>query len=245
MRSFNRQFHHRQSIRLPAFDYSTPGAYFVTICTEKREHFFGEIVEGIMRENNVAQIMRYVWDELPLYFPGIKTDEFIIMPNHLHGIIWIHNPTPVGARFIAPLEQPIAPLGCTIAPLEHTIAPLEQPIAPLKCTDANNPTGRSEIIFDPSVNPADPSVGPDGPVIPVSPVGPSGAINRAPTLGMIVRTLKARATYEIHEIGVSYFGWQRNYYERIVRSEHALSAIRQYIRTNPLNWEADPDHTRL
>ena len=87
--------HHRRSIRLQGYDYSQPGAYFVTICTQNYSYLFGDIVEGEMVLNEAGQMVQGVWDELPMHYPGIETDAFIIMPNHVHGIIVIQ-PSDVG-----------------------------------------------------------------------------------------------------------------------------------------------------
>ena len=87
--------HRRRSIRLQGYDYSQPGAYFVTICTQNYSYLFGDIVEGEMVLNEAGQMVQGVWDELPMHYPGIETDAFIIMPNHVHGIIVIQ-PSDVG-----------------------------------------------------------------------------------------------------------------------------------------------------
>ena len=90
--------HHRRSIRLKGYDYSQPGAYFVTVVTQDRACLFGEIVDGEMQLNNSGQIAKAAWDELPARFPSVRLDAFIVMPNHVHGI------NIVGAQFIAPSD---------------------------------------------------------------------------------------------------------------------------------------------
>ena len=84
---YNPEKHHRRSIRLKGYDYSRAGAYFVTVCVQNRECLFGEIAGRIMRPNGAGQMVGSVWDELPQYYPGVGTDEFVVMPNHIHGII--------------------------------------------------------------------------------------------------------------------------------------------------------------
>ncbi|GIV08378.1 MAG: hypothetical protein KatS3mg019_0469 [Fimbriimonadales bacterium] len=79
--------HHRRSIRLQGYDYRTPNAYFVTIVTQHREPLFGEITDGQMRLNATGQMIARWWEELARKFPIVQTDAYIIMPNHLHGII--------------------------------------------------------------------------------------------------------------------------------------------------------------
>jgi len=80
---FDPQKHHRRSIRLKGYDYTSEGAYFVTIVTQGRECLFGEIHDGEM-------IVRW-WNELPNKFPDVVLGAFIVMPNHFHGIIFIIN----------------------------------------------------------------------------------------------------------------------------------------------------------
>ena len=87
--TFNPDIHRRRSIRLQGYDYSQAGAYFITICTQNRECMFGEIVDGKMALNHAGNMIQTVWDEIPFHYAGIEIDEFIVMPNHIHGIIII------------------------------------------------------------------------------------------------------------------------------------------------------------
>jgi REP element-mobilizing transposase RayT len=87
MTLYNPDIHHRQSIRLCGCDYSEAGAYFVTVCTQNRECLFGEIVDGKIKLNDAGQMVGSLWNELPQHYKGVETDEFIVMPNHFHGII--------------------------------------------------------------------------------------------------------------------------------------------------------------
>ncbi|GKT06731.1 transposase [Desulforhabdus sp. TSK] len=89
----------RRSIRLQGYDYSQAGAYFVTICTQNRECLFGEIVDGEMRLNAAGVMVQTVWDEIPVHYSGIDIDEFVVMPNHIHGIIAIVGAAPCGRPF--------------------------------------------------------------------------------------------------------------------------------------------------
>jgi putative transposase len=81
--------HHRRSIRLQGYDYSQEGAYYVTIVTQGRECLFGEIFEGKMRLNEYGEIVEKWWNEIPIHFSNVELGVFIIMPNHVHGIIFI------------------------------------------------------------------------------------------------------------------------------------------------------------
>jgi len=79
--------HRRQSLRLNSYDYSQPGAYFVTICTFKGRNLFGEIHNREMFLNDAGRIVERTWLEIPEHFPMVDLDSFIVMPKHIHGIL--------------------------------------------------------------------------------------------------------------------------------------------------------------
>lgn len=87
---------YRRSIRLHGFDYGQPGAYFVTVCTRDRACLFGEVVEGEMVLNAFGAIVQECWQDLPNHYPHVGLYEFVVMPNHVHGIIPLTGET-VGA----------------------------------------------------------------------------------------------------------------------------------------------------
>jgi putative transposase len=80
---------HRRSIRLHGYDYSAPGKYFVTICVQRRECLYGEVIKGEMKLNDAGRMVEKWWRELANKFPLVDLDEHITMPNHFHGIIVI------------------------------------------------------------------------------------------------------------------------------------------------------------
>lgn len=103
--------HRRRSIRLKDYDYTQNGAYFVTICTIQRYEWFGEIRDDSMNLNPVGRIVQDCWLQISDHFPHVELDEFVVMPNHLHGILVITHDS--GARHVVPLQsaafaQPIA-----------------------------------------------------------------------------------------------------------------------------------------
>ena len=95
---YNPEIHRRRSIRLKGYDYTQPGAYFITLCTHQRMHLFGDIVDGRMIVNERGKIARDEWFKTAEVRPYVKLyeDGFVIMPNHGHGIIWIDDE--VGTR---------------------------------------------------------------------------------------------------------------------------------------------------
>jgi len=98
----------RRSLRLSGYDYSCTGAYFVTLCVEKRFALLGEVVGGEMQPNDAGRMIEQAWLELPQHYPGVKVDICQIMPNHFHGIIWLEDLT--GAHRGTPLRVKQSPL---------------------------------------------------------------------------------------------------------------------------------------
>jgi REP element-mobilizing transposase RayT len=90
---YNPDVHHRRSIRLKEHDYTQNGAYFVTIVTYQREHLFGRVVNGMMQLNEWGEIARHEWFKTAALRPYVELfdDEFVVMPNHAHGILWIND----------------------------------------------------------------------------------------------------------------------------------------------------------
>ncbi len=82
--------HHRRSIRLKNYEYTTPGWYFVTIVVQDRISLFGEVVDAEMHLNDAGEMVARIWSEIPEFYPGVGIDSFVVMPNHLHGIIVLH-----------------------------------------------------------------------------------------------------------------------------------------------------------
>ena len=96
-RSYDSKKHHRQSIRLRDWDYRSAGYYFVTICTHQRNNLFGKVVNGDMCFNEYGQIVENAWQAISSHekFSHVQLGDWIVMPNHLHGIIVIEEPVDV------------------------------------------------------------------------------------------------------------------------------------------------------
>jgi putative transposase len=110
----------RRSIRLPGYDYTSPGAYFVTICT-----YLGAC---ILESSEFQAVVGESWEEIPLHFPHAQLDEFVVMPNHVHGIVCILDTgSAVGAQHAAPLRGDIptvrpGSLGATVRSFKSAVA---------------------------------------------------------------------------------------------------------------------------
>src|SRR5512133_3737135 len=96
--TFNPDIHHRRSIRLRYYDYASAGAYFVTICSQGRENLFGGIDGDTLVLNDAGRMLEGVWSGLTERFPDIELDSFVVMPNHVHFIIFFVGAPLVGTR---------------------------------------------------------------------------------------------------------------------------------------------------
>jgi putative transposase len=197
---FDPRKHHRRSIRLKGFDYTQPGAYFVTMVSYQRAGLFGEIVDGQARLNDLAKIVDRCWRNIPRHFPEVELDVYVVMPNHLHGIIWI------GDR------------GCRGE------------------ASADSERGISHHLSAAQSRSATP------PEADASPQRPKGT--QSGSLNAIVQNFKSVSTRKANQFLGSPGSkiWQRVYFERVVRNERELNAIRRYIADNPAQWESDREN---
>jgi REP element-mobilizing transposase RayT len=107
---YSPECHHRQSIRLKHYDYSQPGAYFVTLCVQNRECLFGDVADGEMRLNGAGRLVSDSWAWLATQYDHVELDEYVIMPNHMHGVLIITDGCRGGSR-TAPTEGTRKPVG--------------------------------------------------------------------------------------------------------------------------------------
>jgi len=213
----------RRHPRLQGYDYRQPGAYFITLCTFRRVCFFGKIISGEMQINDFGKVVLHCWQQLPNHFVNTALDAFIVMPNHIHGIIHITN-YPVGARHASPDEKVI-----NLNPGGPWQASPEKP------TVNPNPVGARHT--SPLQIKSQPTVIPIG-------LRYASLACRSPSLGHLVGSLKSASTRQIRKLssqpGLSV--WQRGYYEHIIRNDESLTRIREYILNNPLSWHLDREN---
>jgi len=205
----------RKSIRLKGYDYSSEGLYFITICCDQMIPLFGEIENGSMQLNDLGIIAEKCWLEIPEHFPEVYLHEFIIMPNHIHGIIEIT----VRANQHSPNNDIINNLPIDIE-LTNQHSPDEMNEITEFPVDIDSPKeidGMTEI-----------KANIDSPLR--SPSKTIGSIIRGYKIGV---TKWARQNTDVKNV------WQRNYYERIIRDEQSYSQITEYIKNNPAKWEVD------
>jgi putative transposase len=206
----------RRSVRLVDYDYSTGGAYFVTICTFHNECTLGEIKNGNMTLNDYGRIVHREWYKSAAMRPGVELDEFIIMPNHVHGIIVVYEDTiaDAGDKRRATSRSPLRKhdLGARQAIVDAASALTPEPDLPT-----------SGKIGSKAHGPVKESL---------------GAI-----IAGFKSSVTLQCNSLGHTPGRPF--WQRNYYEHVIRSETALQEVRQYIVDNPLKWHLDHAHSSI
>ena len=200
---FDPDIHRRRSIRLPEYDYTQAGAYFVTLCTDGRA--------CILDDPRIDRLVRRIWARTAGRGRVPREGDFVVMPNHIHGIVWIDARSMVVGAATVGASRPAIP---------H----------PHPGDGHHQASRRRNATVD------------DSPLRP----DPLPAHRRAEcgSLGALVGSFKANAAVAINKLRRTPGApvWQRNYYERVVRDERELNAIREYIRDNPRCWAEDPDN---
>ncbi len=201
------------TVRLKHWNYGWLGWYFVTICTKGRMPWFGDVIDGRMVMSPAGIIAADEWLRTPAIRPYVHLDEWVIMPDHLHGII-----------VITPMEHERRTGGCASSDDASS-------------DDVETRRGASLRYAMPS-----PDDMPSRHGIPSIPprAGIAYAGNtfgpQSHNLASIIRGFKAAATVRIRSENSPAFSWQPRFYEHIIRDHTALENIRAYIRANPSRW---------
>ena len=211
---YDADVHRRRSIRLHGYDYSLPGAYFVTLCAFKKERIFGHVVENQMHENECGKIVREQWLESARIRKGIELDAFIVMPNHLHGILWFLGPKGEHILMNSGFTWEVGPSGARPGSNATRHAPRPRATEPYK-------DGRT----------------PFGPTNPTPAMRPRSLASWAAGFKSAV-TSRIRKHWKRPDAAV----WQEDYFERIIRDEDELFRIRDYILSNPARWRLDREN---
>ena len=202
--------------RLREYDYSQDGAYSVTICTDWRKHLFGRVTVGRMELNAVGQAVEQAWQGLPEHYPHVELDVFVVMPDHVHGIVVF-----VGGEVVPGMGlDSVSKLGSATVGSR----PEEAGYTPARTQDeARREIGAREEEAG---------------------LKPARTQDEAPTkvrrhgLSEVVRGFKTYSGRRVNGLrgtpGVAV--WQRGYYEHVVRNEEDMNRIRQYFQENPLRW---------
>jgi REP element-mobilizing transposase RayT len=172
----------RRSLRLKGYDYSTSGAYFITICVQDGLNLLSEIQDDDLVLKEPACMVKDIWNAIPSRFPEVQLDALVIMPNHVHFVILLTHP-------------------------DDEVGPATNSI--------QKRTGQTQ----------------------------GSALTSLPKVVQWFKSFTtARYRNGVHDNNWPPFPgrlWQRNYWERIIRNERELEAIRRYIWNNPANWKKD------
>ena len=216
--------HSRRSIRMPGYDYSREGAYFVTICAYQRRCLFGRIVGDEMRLNRWGEIITKEWLRTEEVRSTVMLDVFVVMPNHFHGIIMLAEL--VGAtRWVAQPEHHGPDVGATqrVAQRDYFAAVEQRATRWVAQRD----------YFAAVEQRATQRVAPTGPAR-----GSVGAI-----VGQVKSVVSRRVNVLRNAPGALL--WQRHYYEHIIRDADEYEAIRWYIKNNPARWAEDRENPEV
>lgn len=204
------------SARLQTWDYGSNGMYFITICTHNREHFFGKIVDGQMQLNESGKLAEKYWLEIPKHFSFIELGEFVIMPNHIHGILIINKPDAMPAMEMNTTNATNDAVDGAVGVETRLIASLQ---SDPKQSDPQPPNPKQSTK----------SIG-----------GFAG--NKNPmfheNISRVIRWYKGRCSFEIKKIHAG-FAWQTRFHDHIIRNESEYHRISNYIIYNPSNWKDD------
>lgn len=208
----HQRYHKGHPPRLRGWDYAACAPYFVTFKVERRRSLLGRLAAGGCQESRAGLLVREVWGRLPDRFPGAVLDAMVIMPDHVHAILWTPGTTPVGHT---------DPCGASI----H------------QGPDSRMCNWPSPAITNSAGNCLDVGRLPgalmnQGPTRICPTLDPLMADPRL-VLGKVVRSWKADASRLIRRTGWTDFAWQSRYYEHVIRSPAVLDRVRAYIRRNP------------
>jgi hypothetical protein len=236
------------SNRLKNWDYGNNAAYFITICTQNREHYFGEIKNGEMQLNELGENATRFWLDIPKHFPFIELGNFVVMPNHTHGILIIDK-TPNNTNN-----------GCGIT--KNVVVGREnENVDTPKLGVSNNAYPSTPYTSTPYtstiVQPSPPTIA-SAPQTTQTPFNISSPIHISPiqnqsqkpknggqneqwkpgTIGVVINQYKRIVTINNRKIN-STFKWQSNYHDHIIRNSFSFEKIQNYIEKNPSNWNED------
>ena len=210
----------RRRLRLRDYDYSQAGAYAVTICTHGGAFLFGHVSHGAMHVNAAGRVVERVWDGLPEHYSHLELDVFVVMPDHVHGVIVLADePLP------AELEFSPAPRGVSVESRPEDGRAHDEAHDRKTGGSQTHPYARRGRGTGRRVGQR-PTPTKDG----------GSRVKHG--LSEIVRGFKSYSAQQVNELrgttGVSV--WQRGFYEHVVRNEEDLNRIREYIVGNPLRW---------
>ena len=208
------------SARWQNWNYAAMGAYFITICTKNRKPFFGEIVQGKMQLNDIGLLAEFEWLQIVILRPDMKLElgAFVVMPNHLHGIIIIGE-----NEFNTQKNKQCGDENNNNGDEGGGAA----------CRDAMPGVSKSTNVLQQNN-------------IPTTTHTISQTTNKfgpqSKNLASIIRGFKSAVTSAATNVMHIEFGWQSRFHDHVIRDAKSFERIQNYIANNPMNWEVDKFH---
>jgi putative transposase len=209
------------SARAQWWDYGWNGAYFVTICTQNREHFFGEISNGEMILSPMGAMANILWHEIPNQFGYATLGDFVVMPNHIHGILILDKPDggnqnqTNGSNGIDDVNGILAIDAIDANDAANVETRL---IASLQTTEQTIEQNQNLVNTGGFAGHKNPMVNDN--------------------VSRIIRWFKGRSSFEIRKTQTD-FAWQSRFHDHIIRNDVQYQRISDYIINNPANWQED------
>jgi putative transposase len=213
------------SLRLQRYNYSQAGVYFVTVVVKDRKHVFGEIVDETMMLNEAGNIVQGVWKSLAKQYP-VTLDEFIVMPNHVHGIIAIQDDVTMNNT-----NNSLTNVGVGLAQPQKPIMFNDKPKTNLR------PTQNESIANDATrVGLKYPDNHSQTSLLPKDGKRPTPTENHG--LSDVIRFFKSLSAKRVNILYKTPGRpvWQTGFYDRVIRDDEELNAIRTYLQNNPSRW---------
>ena len=201
------------------------GAYFITICTENRDHFFGEIKNGVMVLSEIGEYAFEQFDGVSKHYPYATIPLFTIMPNHIHAIVFI------GDNMVSHCRDGAR----TVSQQQPTIEPFETVRAPSQNTQNNDSQMVGETVHAPSLQTnrwKHDNVDEEMQFI----------SKQKGRLSVVIGGLKSAVTHFANQTP-HYFAWQTRFHDHIIRDQPEMNRIATYIQNNVANWRDDEFYT--
>jgi len=210
----------RKHIRLSNWDYSNEGVYFITICCGDRLSYFGKIIKNKMILSEIGSIASQFWMEIPYHFSHVRLDEFIVMPNHVHGILILDNSLARPRHGVAlqypPDDEVGSCHGMTLQDGKFNLQINQNP--PNRNDSLNEGSEKAKYVKHFTNQFSKPAKG---------------------SVSIIINQYKSSVTRWCKKHNFNQFHWQSRFYDQILHNEPAIDSIREYIYKNPRYWQDD------
>jgi putative transposase len=204
-----------ESARAQWWDYGWNGAYFITVCTKNREHFFGEIRDGKMELLPLGVIANILWHEIPNHASFVELGDFVVMPNHIHGILIIDKPDRVNEN------------GTNVRVGDGIVDGAFVGTGHALSLQTSEQTSEQTSLQTPDQTPIAPTIGQNR----FQNIGKN-------TVSSIIGSYKSAVTKHANRLGFEN-GWQSRFHDHIIRNDSEYQRISDYINNNPFNWTND------